>query len=181
MRALPILLLLAACAAQGPSPPPAQPLPPVQSSGAADPTRQAVLSTSWAFATPGRLAGRPAEAARATGQVEYLAAALAADQRWIGARPTVIPDLRDARAELRDALGIPRAAPDEAVGRAMLDAAAALDAGNRGGATAALGTVSPAPALTLARLESLPPLPRTAAATGEAQAEMRRLDQEDPF
>ncbi|WP_237217864.1 hypothetical protein, partial [Falsiroseomonas oryziterrae] len=131
MRALPILLLLAACAAL----PPAQPLPPVHTTGASDPTRQAVLAASWAFGTPGRLAGRPAEAARAAGQVEYLAAALPQDQRWIGARPTVFPALRDARVELRDALGIRQDAPDEAVGRALLDAGSALDAGNRAGAT----------------------------------------------
>uniref|UniRef100_UPI001F382494 hypothetical protein n=1 Tax=Falsiroseomonas oryziterrae TaxID=2911368 RepID=UPI001F382494 len=79
------------------------------------------------------------------------------------------------------ALGIRQDAPDEAVGRALLDAGSALDAGNRAGATTALEPVSPAPASTLARLDALPPLPRTAAATRQAQDEMRRLDGESSF
>lgn len=176
-RAAPILLLLAACAA---TPPPQAPTP-LAGAGLADPVRQAVLGAGWAFATPGRLAGRPAEAAVAAAQVEELAANLPGDQRWIGANLSFAASFGAARTELRGAIGLRQDAAGDAAERALRDAGAALRTGDDAAAAAALAPVSPAPAVTLARLAALPPLPRTAAATRVAQTEMRRLEGDDPL
>lgn len=174
------LASLAACAA----PPPGEPLPTLAqpAAGAADPTRQAVLSAAASFANPSALAGRPADAARAAAQLEYLAAVLPSDQRWIGATPTLFSQLAQARSDLRSALGIALAAPSATTVRSLSEAADALDQGSRAGAVAALTPVAPGGgAAVLDRLERLPPLPRAASATRSAQQEMLEMDLRDPF
>jgi hypothetical protein len=170
------LAILGACAG-----PPAAPLPPVPSQGglgAADPARQAVLVTSYAFADPSRLAGRPAAAARAAAQLEWLAVALPRNQAWIPASPTLFPLLGAARAELRGALGVDLSLPAAEPVRRLQEAAAALDAGDRAAASRLLGPGGGE--AMLARLDRLPPLPAAAQATRLAEIEMERMMRDDP-
>lgn len=179
---LPILLAasLAGCAVQ-PASPPAQPVPLPQQGGIGDPGRQAVLSSAAVFADTRRIAGRPAEAARAVSRLEWMAATLPTDPAWIPASPLVFQSLRQGQAATRRVLGLDQAASPAAVSRALLDAAAALDAANREAATTALAPVAPGGgAALLARLESLPQVPEAANATRAAQSEMLRMMQEDP-
>jgi hypothetical protein len=173
-RSLPLacgILVFSGCAAP---PPPAPPPPERAAAGAADPARQAVLSAAYVFGDTGRVAGRPAAAARAAADLEWMAVGLAQDQGWIGATPILFMRLAEARAELRDLLGIAADAPPEVVIGRLLGAAAALDAGHPAEAEAGLG------ARAVARLGALPQLPRAAHATQLAQAEMVRIMQGDP-
>jgi hypothetical protein len=178
LPALVALLSIAACATA----PVGEPLPvPVQTNaGAADPTRQAVLSASWAFGRAQRLP--PADAARAVAQLEYLSASLPTDPRWAGASPIVFSQLALGRTEVRDALGVaPSATPAVAI-RGFADAAVALDQGDRTAAAAALAPIAPGGGTNvLSRLEPLPSLPIAAAATRNAEQEMLNTDQRDPF
>ncbi len=181
MRRLPLILLvlLAACAATPPAEVPPVPLQP--NASAADPGRQAVLSTAYVFADPRHVAGRPADAAWAVAQLEWMAVALPQDPFWIGALPTLFPALREATQEVRGALGVaPLATPAEAV-QAFVAAAAAFGRGARQDAVAALAPVAAGGAAEIAaRLDALPRLPRAAFATGFAQHEMQRLVRSDP-
>ena len=169
------LALPAITACAGPPPAPVR-LPPAATDALADPARQAILSTADAFAAPGRLAGRPAVAAAAIAQAEFLAVELATGQRWIAFAPRAAQGFVAARAEWREAAGIaPDAAPQPVID-ALLAARAALFAGSRDAAAAALAP----PAFphggeaVLARLGALPPLPLTARAAAEAQQELWR-------
>jgi hypothetical protein len=79
---------------------------------------------------------------------------------------------------MRGYLGIPSGADPQMVIEAMRRAGAALRAGSRAQAEAALsGPAFPAGAQTvLARLSDMPRLPRTAAAAGMVASEFDRLD-----
>lgn len=176
-RLFPLVLLAAAACGTPPEPAP----PPPVAAGTTLPSRQAVLATAYAFGDTRRLAGRPAEAARVSAQLEWMAVALPQDPWWTAAVPTLFFQLRDGRSEMRSTLGLaPDAAPG-AVTQGLADAAAALDAGSRSGAVAALAPVAPAGGeAVLARLEALPPMPRAAVAASAAQQEMTRIMTADP-
>ena len=58
---------------------------------AACPLRSAVANTSVAFGSPQKLAGRPAEAAQAVAQMEFLAVQLPNNPFYPGISPTVLP------------------------------------------------------------------------------------------
>jgi len=173
-RTLPVLAALALAACAG-SLGPAASLPPDAVMGAGDPLRSAITSTSLAFASPSRLAGRPAEAARAIAQMEYLAVEIPGNPRLVGDSPTLDAQLRSARQEWRAALGIPPEVPAQAVIDSLYAAARALGTGQP--ATAA--SVLPAVAFpgggqaTLARLGDLPSLPHTNAAAVAATETLR--------
>jgi hypothetical protein len=185
-RWLAACLLLGACsgaaprAVQGPAvplPPPAADAP----SSAGDPGRGAVIGAAFAFAEPARLAGRPAAAARAAGQLEWMAASLPFDQGWIGATPLTFVALAAGRAELRAALGIGLDAPPDAVAAALGRAALALDRDDRAAAIAALDPITESRGGAALRvLDAMPRLPRAATATSLAMNEMMRIAQEDP-
>ncbi len=176
--ALAILLALAGCAA---SPVTEMAPEPPAVAGAADPGRSAVLAASYVFADPARVAGRPAEAARAAAELEWMAASLPGDPRWIPATPALFPQLRTARASLRQTLGVAPAAPAPEVVRALLDASAALESGSRTGAAAALTPVAPGGGeAVLARLDRMPPVPGAGPATALAREELLRLGRDDP-
>lgn len=164
-------LLLAACVGG----PPPEPVPDRPTIGAGDPAHQAVLVAAYAFGDTRRLAGRPADAARAVADLEWLAVALPQDFRWTGATPLLFGQLRDARAELRGVLGIPPDASPVAVSQRLRTVARLLDEGRPEDAAAALGGEA-----ALDRLGALPRLPRAAAATALAQSELGRMMQEDP-
>jgi hypothetical protein len=169
------LPLLSACG--GPVPPHAG-LPPDAVAGVGDPTRAAIVSTAYAFNTPASIARRPAEAARAAAQVEHLATEIPYGPRWVEFSFLVGRELMAARGELRSALGIAPDAPPQAVVDALYAASRALAAGDN----TAAERVLPPPAFrdgraTLARLASLPPLPRTGTATALTDRELLRVDQ----
>ena len=180
---LALAALLSACALQAPQPP-REPLPPaplVRSGGFADPTQQVVLGAAYVFGDPRRVAGRPADAARAAAQLGWLTLALPQDPRWIPATATLFGELRRAEAEMRQTLGL---SPDASVGtvtRALTAAADALDQGDRAGALAALAPIAPGGAAgVLAKLGAMPPMPRAAVATQTAAQESFRIMMGDP-
>jgi hypothetical protein len=171
--------LLSGCVAAGP-PVPSVTLPPDAVQGAGDPTRAAIIGTAYAFGNPASLAGRPAEAARAVAQYEYLTVEIPTGPRWIGFSPLVGLELQKGREDMRAALGIPPAAPPQAVVDALYAASRALQAGD---AAAAERILAPplflaGGAATLQRLAALPPLPRANYATSLAASEMNRQDQD---
>ncbi|MBW8268917.1 hypothetical protein [Caldovatus aquaticus] len=173
-----ILPLLAATAACSLPPAPSASLPPDAVVGAGDPTRSAIFGTAAAFASPAALANRPADAARAIANLEYLAVELPYGPRWAGISPNVASELALARNEARAALGIAPGAPPQAVIDQLYGVSRALRAGDQ---AAAERLLSPAVfqgggAETLRRLASLPPLPHANTAAVLAQFEVQRLD-----
>ncbi|MDO9500527.1 hypothetical protein [Falsiroseomonas sp.] len=171
------LLLAAGCA---PMPPPEfVNLPPsAESPGAGDPTRGAILASSYAFGTPSSLAGDPAAAAEALAQLEYLTAELGFGGAWRDMHPLVSTELRLARAEARAALGFRQEASAQDAVDSLYGASAALRRGDRAAAGTRLAPLAgPGGAdAALARLADLPPLPRAAAATARARDALNRRD-----
>lgn len=162
------LPLLAACTALPPSE--TAMLPRDAVTGAGDPTRTAVFTTSSIFAQQSPAAGRPAEAARAIAQMEFLAVDLPQNHSFTNASGTLVPQLRSARLEWRGALDIAPEAPAQAVINALFAASRAIESG-QGDAAAALPSsiFRKGGAATLARLAALPHLPNTASASVTAQ------------
>lgn len=148
---------------------------------AGDPLPAIAADAAIAFADAGRsLAGRPAATARAVGQGEFLAAELRRDARWAGLPTAVETELRTARIEWRDALGIRAGAAPEAVAAALGRAGIALANNDTRAAAAALDPAlfEPGGSVTLARLAAPGPLPQSRSATTLASAEMARLAQQ---
>jgi hypothetical protein len=147
--------------------------------GLGDPVRGAAIRAPFTLGDTGRWAGRPAEAAEAAAELEFLANEIATNPRYAPeVNPAVGQQLDAARREMREFLGIaPSAAPELAIA-ALRRAAAALRAGSRAGAEAALS--GPAfvygPSATLGRLASMPRLPRVSEAAGAVASEMDRLE-----
>jgi hypothetical protein len=141
--------------------------------GAGDPTRAAILNAAYAFGSP---AGRPAEAALAVAQLEYLASEIPGGARWREFDPTVGLALRNAREEVRSALGIQAQAPPQAVVDALFGASRALRANDNAAARRILAPpVFPNGAQTLQRLADLPLLPTANQATSRAAFELDRV------
>lgn len=143
--------------------------------GIGDPVRGAALNAPRMLTDLSQYAGRPAEAARAAVQLEFLADRLPNDPYWFPQiSPTLPFQLREARSDLRAALGIAPDAPPDLVIDSLRTAAAALDAGRPARAEAAL--TSPAfragPQGTLARLGSLPRIYSVAVAAGAVAGEI---------
>jgi hypothetical protein len=174
-------LALAACGGLA-SPPRTAALtpPPGMAQGAGDPMNAALLHAAWAFGAPGRLDGRPAQAARAAAELELLAANIPAEPRWIGMQPNIPVQIAAGRDEMRAALGVPRDAPPQLVMDALWAAGLAQESGNASAAASLLpARAFPAGGTqTLARLGALPPLPQASAGLTRAQQEMNRLMQD---
>jgi hypothetical protein len=170
-------LLAGACT---PSPPPEYVNLPVsaESAGLGDPTRGAILASSYAFGTPSSLAGDPAAAAQALAQLEYLTVELGFGGPWRDMQPGVSVELRQARAETRQALGFRGDASPQVAVNALYDAAAALRRNDRAAAGTSLAALAPQGGTdaALARLSDLPPLPRAASATARARDALNRRD-----
>ncbi len=98
----------------------------------------AILFSQWAFASPARTHGLPAEAAKAVASVDYLAGALNMSPRWAEAPPFAKVYMLQARVDVRHVLGISPGAPSQAVVNTMQQAVLALDAGNQAALAAAL-------------------------------------------
>lgn len=164
------VLLLSGCA----SPPGAPYL-----GGIGDPVRGAALNAPRVLGDTSRWAGQPAGAADAAAQLEFLADEFATNPRYAPeANPAVLQQLETARREMRGFLGVPPDAPPQLVMAGLRRAAAALRAGSRAAAEAALSGPAFAygPAATIGRLASMPRLPRTAEAAGIVAAELDRLE-----
>ena len=147
--------------------------------GFGDPLRGAALHAPRNLGNTSRWAGRPAEAAVAAEQLEFLTDGLPASPRYATElNPAVVQSLTTARAEMRAYLGIAPAADPQVVVTALRRAALALRAGSRANAEAALSgpAFTAGPVVTLERLSAMPRLPRTAEAAGMVAADFDRLD-----
>lgn len=176
--ALAALLPLLACAPAGPY----ASLPNDAVEGAGDPARSAIIGAAYAFGAPASIAGRPAAAARAAAQVEYLATEIPFGARFYEYSPLIGQELVAARDELRAALGITTGASPQAVVDGLYAVSRALRAEDGPAATRALmAPVFQDGRVTLTRLTSLPPLPRTRIATSLANNEMNRVDHDGRY
>lgn len=143
-----------------------------------DPMRTAINNTADALNKPYVLAGRPADAARAVAQYEYLAADLPFSTRGQIFNPVVGLELSRGLRELRPAAGIAPEAASQPVVLALFAAADALERGDSAAAERFLDApVFPAGgAATLQRLANLGPVPQAGSAALLASAELARLD-----
>ena len=123
-------MLAAGCAEMRQAPPaiPTAALAP----GSADGVRGSIEAMAPAFADRARgLAGRPAEAAQAAAQLEFVTAAIPRDPRYAPIPEGVRRELLLARQELRDALGTAEDATPEARGAGVAGGGRALRAGDQ--------------------------------------------------
>jgi hypothetical protein len=169
LLALALATALGACAESRPPAETAR-LPNDAIIGAGDPLRSAAASVSTAFASPRRLAGRPADAARNIAEMEFLMVELPNSPQLSRQWPTLAAQFAAARPEWRGAVGIAPDAAPQAVIDALFGAGRALDAGDPAAAARLLPqAIFPAGGqATLARLADLPRLPRTNVAATQA-------------
>jgi hypothetical protein len=155
-------------------------LPPDSVQGAGDPTRSAILNTAYAFGTPASLAGRPAEAAVAAAQLDYLASEIPYGPRWREFDPTVGLLLQRARNEVRDYLGVSQEAAPQVVVDSLYNASRALRANDRAAAERLMAPpVFPDSRRTLGHLAAMPLLPTANHATTRAAQELDRMGRID--
>ncbi|GGI97788.1 hypothetical protein [Neoroseomonas lacus] len=104
---------------------------------------------------------QPAAAARAIAELEWLADTLPSNPRYQTASATGLNELAQARSEARTALGIPRAASNQAVINGLAGAARAIEAGNQQALAAALprNVFTLGPQATVQRLSQPPSVP----------------------
>ena len=174
--ALLTLLLLSGCEAVMPIMGQPARLPAWVPGPAPDPVRGAMYRVSHAFSERGVLAMDAAAAARAFGDMEFLAAVLPVDGRLSQRSPHVPAVFAAARPEWRAAFGIPPGLPAQTVLDAFYDAwRAAVNDDGPGAVEALRAPIFNPPGLpALNRLGALPPLPNTAraaAAAGQALQE----------
>lgn len=151
-------------------------LPPDAVQGAGDPTRSAILNTAYAYGTPASLAGRPAEAAVAVAQLDYLASEIPYGPRWREFDPTVGLLLQRARQEVRGYVGISQDAAPQAVIDALYNASRALRANDGPAAERLLAPpLFPNARQTLGHLTAMPLLPTANQATTRAAQELDRM------
>lgn len=159
--------LLAALAALSSCATPVAPLslPPAASRTSPYPLEAALYGAADAFAAPRRLEGRPAAAALAVAQLEFLAVEIPAGRHFRPLGSLVGPALQAARHDVRDYLGIPQEAAPQAVIDAL--AAAATVPGGDPAAPAQLPAAlfPQGGAEVWRRLSALPRLPQANAAT----------------
>lgn len=158
-----LLTVLAAAACAPAAPPPTLPGGP-SGSVTTDPITSARQNAAAFFGSP--QAGKPAEAARAIADIEFLAGAVPSDPRWQSQSGNATTQLVQARDQARSALGIPRGADAQAVIDGLMSAATALEANDRAGVARALPrTVFTAgPDQTVRRLATPPRIPSASAA-----------------
>jgi hypothetical protein len=121
-------LTLAACARQTPAPPIAE-IPTGFYGTYQDNAVGAINQSSWALASPRRTANNPVEAIRAVIAVDWLADELEANPRWIQISPLTKQQMRQARVDVRRALGIGVDASSATVVTALLKTMRSLESG----------------------------------------------------
>ena len=174
IAAIVVLTVLGAGCAEMRQPPPAA-APAMLVGGAADPLRASIAAMAPAFADQARgLAGRPAEAAQAAAQLEYVTAALPRSRNYAAFPEQVWRGLVLARQELRDALGVADDAVPENVIPALLAAAGALRGDDPSRAALALPApmFRPGGELSVGRLGELGPLPQGAIASARVMSRL---------
>jgi hypothetical protein len=143
-----------------------------------DPVMTAALLAIPMLSDTSRFANDPAEAARATVQMEWMVEGLTRDPIYAPvANGAAVATLRRGQAELREAIGIAPDAPPRLVIGMLRDAEDALRQGDRQAAAEALdGRAFPAGgAAAVERLSNLPFLPRVRAAAAAGQSEIQRI------
>ena len=157
--ALLLLLLSAACAPQGPAPTLPAGVAPGGLAGS-DPVMRVGQDMANFFAAP--QANRPAEAARAIAELEWLADSLPRSPRWQNASSVGLNGLQQSRWEARRALGIPERAPTQAVINGLGAAARAIEANDQAALARALPRAAfpLGPQETVRRLSAPPQLPQ---------------------
>jgi hypothetical protein len=165
LRRTVLLTVLAAAACAPATPPPTLP----SSGGAAgavttDPITAARQNASAFFRAP--QANKPADAARAIADIEFLAGAVPSDPRWQSQSGNAVTQLAQARNEARRALGIAPQAGAQAVIDGLMSAATALEANDRAGVARALprNVFTAGPEQTVRRLATPPRVPSASAA-----------------
>ncbi|PWS34162.1 hypothetical protein DFH01_26400 [Falsiroseomonas bella] len=177
MIALLPVALLAACAEMR-QPPEFARIPPGLGVASADPVPAMIAEAAAAFSDGGAsLNGRPAEAARAIGQMELVAEAFRRNPRWAPVSAATVTELRTARTEWRQAIGIPETAAPETVAVALGQASLALRENDTQRAAAALAPAAfmPGGAPAIARLAAPGPLPQARIASALARDEVARM------
>ncbi len=157
--ALVLALALAACAPEGPPPTLPQSLGGQTGMVGRDPIVVVGQEVVAFYRDP--QANRPAAAARAIAELEWLADTLPNNPRWMTASDTGINSLQESRWQARHALGIPQTAPAQAVVNGLAAAANAIDANNQAALAAALPRTvfTLGPQQTVQRLSAPPSLP----------------------
>ena len=141
----------------------------------------AVHLAQWGFADPGRTRGRPAEAARASAAMEYIAGELNTSPRWANISAITQAQLLQGRREVRAALGVAPGASSQAVVNRLSATANALFQNDRQAALRLLGppVFTPPPQAVLARLSAMPYLQMANVSTMGASNELFRPDELD--
>jgi hypothetical protein len=158
------LLILAGCT------PPADTAVMPPASGLVDPVN-AIQYANWAFSSPARTRGDPANAARAVAALDYAAGAMNTSPTLMFMSPVINNEMLDARQAVRSVLGISPNATSQEVVNSMVTVSGALGSGNQTAALAALNapifTLGPEP--TLAVLTNMPPVRQANIATAHAE------------
>ena len=172
-RTTPILLCLlcAGCAATLPEQ--SAQLPPGVYGLYLDNAIGAINQSSWALATPSRTRSNPIDGVKAVLAVEYLAVELALNPRWILVSSITKEHMRQARADIRSAVGIAPDAPPQLVINALLLTLAGLLSDDRATLMNALAApvFSLPPERTLSVIADLPYVRSANIATSEAASE----------
>jgi hypothetical protein len=172
IAAILICASLAACAAATPPPDTAQ--VPFAAFGTLDNDVGAANIASAAFASPARTANNPVDGARACAAIDYLAGELSSNPRWVALSPLTKQEMLQARVDVRAVLGIVPQAPSQMVVAALLQFAAAWQAGDQPAAMQMLAApaFSHPPQQTLQILANLPFIPTANRASIDAANQM---------
>jgi hypothetical protein len=175
--ALLLCLMLACCTGAGGGFDPGVAAVPPDTFGQGNQDVAAADLAQFAFADTGRIYGKPADAARAAAAVEYLAGELQSGSRWVSLSDATKEQMVASRAAVRNALGIAPDVTSQQVVNALLDVAAAIDAGSESALRAALQppVFTLLPAQTMQRLGDLPYMQVVNLATDRASSEMASL------
>jgi len=136
-----------------------------------DPQAAALGTAEEAFAHNGAMQGRPGQMAFAVACLDAMAGQFSGPGRWVGTASSAPAQMVQARDEVRTMLGIPLAAPSQAVIDRLVAFSQAYKAGDTTAATAALQgpEFTKGPAATVALLAHFPGDEDADAATFAAQ------------
>ena len=139
-----------------------------------DPQTAAIEFSAWTLASQRNSRNNPIGGARAIAGVDYLAGDLYANPRWEFVDVMVKEQFLQARAEVRQAIGIQPNAPSQQVVDALLAVASALAAGNGPAAVASLQSpvFTLPPQQTYQLLANLPWLPIANVATQHLNSQL---------
>ena len=170
-------LSVAGCGLVPPPPTTAQ-LPPFFYGNLIDNDIGAINEASYALGSPSRTHNDPVEALRAAIAVEYLGGELNSAPRWFRMSPIVKMQMLQARAEMRQALGIRQDAPSQVVVNALIWATWDLMHGDRAAAMHVFASplFTQPPQRTWEVLNNLPTLPAARVATADAEMQEYRDD-----